>query len=1042
MTAPRFLSALFAIALLLAAPLHARAQLTTGTLYGVVQDSSGAILPGVTVTVTHQGTTLTRETVSDARGEFALPALPPGPYTIKIELSGFKTYENRALTLSAGQTVRQTFALEVGTLAETVTVAESAPLIETASTAQTQSLGEELREIPVSRRNLQNVILLGSGVSSGDSAVGGGRAFRVNGVGDGGHAITVDGSSAQTNPENRGFGNYGGQNQIEILSVESVAEVQVAKGVLPAEYGGSIGGQVNMITRSGTNKFHGSLLQNFQSDKFASRDPFLPATTAKPKIKFNQFGGSLGGPILRNRVLFFGTYEGYREESGVTVQGNVPTQATRNRILAALPYPETRLVLDNNPLPNVPINDLIGRYTDAKLLTRRDNTFLGKVDFEAGAGRLSVTVSRMRPFASVPRVQVNNNQDYTNGSKRVSTNYVLTRNSWVSESRFGWNRNTLDRFDAFWLAESPTRGAQEDPYNVRKRLGSFSVSGLFGSGDTEILALTYDAYNVDQKVTRLAGAHTVKFGFRWAREIGYKSNPQSNRFTYASLDDLLSNKPSDFLLSMGNPPHRAWVDQFGGFIQDDWRVNDKLVLNLGLRYDYYPGFGYKSMDPDDPAEINNLGNPTDIRRMDFGAPRPLDKPIDDDKVNFAPRAGFAWTVDRAGTTVVRGGVGMFTAGQLMALFQNAVARPFTPVRHGWNRTELAARNFAWPAYPEDGNAIVIRDAAGKKNLYYVFQTDMKSPETVQATFDVQRQIGRLASVSLGYVHTSGDGLPILLNFANAYDRVTGVRPNPSIIPGGWYVTSGQTMTYNAFEGNANLRRFHGLDLALHYTLSKGWSQQGGNLVSNFNSSIGDGGSGSGYNNTQDFFNPLLDVDYSPLTGEVRHRVTGTVVYDLPWLANRKDVAGSVLGGWQLSSVLNFRTGEPLRITQASGIANSRPDYNGGNQIFDDWRDTLQYLDRSAYTLVERSPVTSATIRPGNQNSSQVRGPGRRRVDLTIAKAFSLRGTSQLQVRFESFNVFNWRQYNNPVTNVVAPNFGQIISVASTRTGQVGLRWTF
>ena len=511
-TLPRRLVIGLALALLLLPSIAARAQVLEATLYGIVQDSSGGILPGVTVTVTHQGTTLTRETVSDGRGEFALPALPAGTYTIKIELTGFKTYENRGLMLSAGQTVRQTFALEVGALAETVTVAESAPLVETATTAQVQSLGEEVREIPVSRRNLQNVILLGSGVSSGDNAIAGGRAFRVNGVGDGGHAITVDGSSAQTNPENRGFGNYGGQNQIEILSVESVAEVQVAKGVLPAEYGGSIGGQVNMITRSGTNQFHGSLLHNFQSEAFASRDPFLPATTPKPEIKFNQFGGSLGGPILQNRVLFFTTYEGYREESGVTVQGNVATQATRNRMLAALPYPETRMVLDNMPQPNVPINDFIGRYTDARTLTRRDNTFLGKVDFEAGAGRLSVTASRMQPFANVPRIQMENDQQYTNGSKRLSTNYVLTRNSWVSESRFGWNRNTLDRFDEFWLAESPTRGPQDDLYNVRKRISTFSVTGLFGSGDTEILALTYDAYNVDQKITRVSGAHTMKFG--------------------------------------------------------------------------------------------------------------------------------------------------------------------------------------------------------------------------------------------------------------------------------------------------------------------------------------------------------------------------------------------------------------------------------------------------------------------------------------------------------------------------------------------------
>ena len=650
----------------------------------------------------------------------------------------------------------------------------------------------------------------------------------------------------------------------------------------------------------------------------------------------------------------------------------------------------------------------------------------------------SVTASRMRPFASVPRTQINNDQQYTNGSKRISTNYVFTTNSWVNESRFGWNRNTLDRFDAFWLAESPTRGAQSDLYNVRKRIGSFSVSGLFSSGDTEILALTYDSFNLDQKVTRLMGAHTMKLGFRWAREIGYKSNPQSNRFTFPTLDDLLANKPSDFLLAMGNPPHRAWVDQFGGFIQDDWRASDRVVLNLGLRYDYYPGFDYKSLDPDDPAEVNNLNNPTDIRKMDFGAPRDLHNVVDADKLNFAPRAGFAWTVDGAGATVVRGGVGLFTTGHLMALFQNAVARPFTPVRQGWNRTELEARGIGWPAYPEDANAIVIRDSAGKKNLYYLFQTDMKSPQTVQATFDVQRQIGKLASASAGYVHTSGENLPILRNFALAYDRVTGARPNPAITPGGWYITSGQTMKYNAFEGNARLNRYHRLDLALHYTLSKGWAQQGANLVGNFNSSIGD----TTYNNTQDFFNPDLDVDYSPLIGEVRHRVTGTMVYDVPWLADRRDLVGSVLGGWQLSSVLNFRTGEPLRITQASGIGNSRPDYNGGNQVFDNWRDTMQYLDRSAYTLVPISPITKATVRPGNQNSSEVRGPGRRRVDLTIAKAFKLRGTTQLQVRFESFNVFNWPQYNNPNTSVTSPTFGLITSVQSTRTGQVGLRLTF
>ena len=256
-----------AIALVVAATLvlsseAIRAQVTTATLYGVVQDSSGAILPGVNVVVTHQGTNLTRETVSDARGEFALPALPAGPYAIKIELTGFKTYESRGLTLSAGQTIRQTYSLEVGTLAETVTVAEAAPLVQTSSTAQVQSISD-VTEIPVSRRNLQNVVMLAPGVASNDGAQAGGRAFRVNGVGDGGSSVTVDGSNAQAGMENRGMGNHGAHNQIEIMSMEAVAEVQVVRGVLNAEYGGSIGGQVNMITRSGTNQFHGSSGREF-----------------------------------------------------------------------------------------------------------------------------------------------------------------------------------------------------------------------------------------------------------------------------------------------------------------------------------------------------------------------------------------------------------------------------------------------------------------------------------------------------------------------------------------------------------------------------------------------------------------------------------------------------------------------------------------------------------------------------------------------------------------------------------------------------------
>ena len=234
-------------------------------------------------------------------------ALPAGPYTVKIELTGFKVLQNRGMQLGAGQTVRQTFALEVGAMAETVTVAGEAPLIETAASLQSDSLGsQEVRELPVNRRNLTNLMSLTAGVNvSGDGMV------QMNGVAAGGTGLTVDGTEANSNPEARSLAQYGGQNQISVMSLDSISEVQIVKGVLPAEYGGVAGGQINVISRSGTNNFHGSAFYSGQNEKFNARSFF--SSTQKPVGKFNQYGGTLGGPVLRNKAFFFATYEGYRE---------------------------------------------------------------------------------------------------------------------------------------------------------------------------------------------------------------------------------------------------------------------------------------------------------------------------------------------------------------------------------------------------------------------------------------------------------------------------------------------------------------------------------------------------------------------------------------------------------------------------------------------------------------------------------------------------------------------------------------------------------
>ena len=506
---------LFALALFATSiPFHA--QVTTATLYGVVRDTSGAVLPGARVTATNQGTTFSRDVVADERGEFALPALPAGAYTVKIEMTGFKTYTNQGLQLGSGQNVRQTFTLEVGQLSENITVAETAPLVETASSAQLRSLGTtEVSELPLSRRNLTGVLALAAGV---DTSANNGTV-RMNGVAAGGTGITVDGTEANSNPEGRAMSQYGAQNQIDVMSIEAVAEVQVVKGVLPAEYGGVVGGQVNMISRSGTNAFHGSAFENHQSEKYFARDPFLLPTQTKPKDKFNQFGGSLGGPIVRNRAFFFATYEGYRETAGVTVQGTVPTQALRDQILAALPIPETRIALDALPLPNTPVNADVGRYIGVRDRTRRENHVVAKGDVTIFNGNLSLTYSRSRPYTINPpttSATVNGANDtiFPNEQDRVASQYVVSRGSWVSESRFGYNRTKLQRISTFFQVKNPNK--PETGY-FDQSMPLFTTTGLFSTPSAELYDLYGVAYSAEQKLSHIIGGHNVKMGFHFAQ---------------------------------------------------------------------------------------------------------------------------------------------------------------------------------------------------------------------------------------------------------------------------------------------------------------------------------------------------------------------------------------------------------------------------------------------------------------------------------------------------------------------------------------------
>jgi hypothetical protein len=286
---------------------------------------------------------------------------------------------------------------------------------------------------------------------------------------------------------------------------------------------------------------------------------------------------------------------------------------------------------------------------------------------------------------------------------------------------------------------------------------------------------------------------------------------------------------------------------------------------------------------------------------------------------------------------------------------------------------------------------------------------------------------------IGYVRTDGRNFPLHRPFTQAFDRETGLRPNPALgSPAGYYISSEEKTVYNAMQLSVRKRYSNNLGFDMHYTLRKGWAIQGGTLASPFvNSEI---------SNSQDFFDPF--VDRTPLSQEPRHQISGNTIYALPWFKDGRSVVAQILGGWQLASILSIRSGLPLRVTQPSGISNSRPDFVGGNPVLEGWGETLLFLNRAAFERVPTYTATTATIRPGNANPSQVHGPHRWTMDLSIGKVFRVTESVNVQVRADTFNALNHVNYGNPNSNITSSDFGRITGAGNARSGQVGVRLTF
>lgn len=995
--------------LLCAMPAALLSQVTTATFYGIVTDPSGAVIAGAEVALTNEGTQAVLRQTSDTAGEFVFNFVPPGTYTLRIQANGFKVSSTTGIPLSAAESVRRTFALAVGAVSESVEVTSQAALVNTVSAEQRESIGTtQVQELPLSRRNVAGLVTLTSGVTRS-----GGDVY-LNGAGRGGTSVSVDGTDATGNPERPSLAMFGDFNYINGISIEAVGEVQIVKGVIPAEYTRSMGGNLNIISRSGTNQFHGSLFENFRAENLNARSQFL---ATKPGVTFNQFGGSFGGPVLKDRLFGFFVYEGYRERAFAAVSSNVPTERLRNDMLRAVPAYKT--FLDTFPLPNQPHNAAgqTGLFIGAGSLKNEDNHMVIKPDWRIKDNMTaSVTVTRFRPTRSQPRVQAINSREFTGVTDRVSAIYTYFKSHWTSESRYGYNKNVVDRLDSIFSVQDPNK--KEAKFGGR-RLPCINAVGFGGCG--EILTLGAPNHSFDQKVAFVTGRHSFKFGGVFFRRAIGRANIENPDIRFQNEADLLANIPNIVQMTFGTDLYEATSKEWGFFFQDDWRISKKLVVNFGVRNDHFGNYVARGADGGPPNAFNR-------GFVDFGTfvhtpIRPVDNPFESDSMNIAPRLGFSYNPDGQSKNVIRGGVStMFTnlAGETVTqTVQNSLTEPF---RSAFSRAEAIQFNLRYPQYNEDVLPLVRGGQSGGSPR--VVDPFLKAAYAFNFYMGYQREISTATALEMAYVGNRGVKWHTSRN-ANEVNALTGIRPNPLFARMDYWDNADSTW-YHSLQTSIRHRMSNRLTANIHHTWSRAMAYGAGDI-------------GWTSTNTPNFYD--LRSNRALADGSLLHVLNVNAVYELPRFTSMTPAVRHVLGGWQFSTIFNAQTGAPISLSHPTGISGTRPDYIGGEPILGDYRQTLRYINRAAFAAVPENNLGNA-IRLGNVGRNALRGPGRWNFDMSFGKNFNFKEKYRLQIRTDLFNAFNHTNYAGVDTNVESANFGRITSTAGAREIQLNARFVF
>jgi hypothetical protein len=1038
------------------------AQNHRGSIRGTVADGSRARVGGAPIKVIAEETGDVRNATSSAEGEYIVSLLPPGLYRVEVEFAGHKKYVHRVL-VEVNQELRLDIGLQIGSLnEEMVIVAPRVSLKRDSVALSTVIENRQISGLPLDGRNFLELSLLAPGTvpaaQGSAGSVRGDFSFNVNGAREDSNNFLLDGVY-NVDPKLNTFGVK--------PPVDAIREFEILTSAYDASFGRNPGAQVNIVLQSGTNRFHGTAYEFLRNKALDARNFFAPPGEEAPEYKRNQFGFSLGGPVIKNRLFLFGDYEGTRVREGITRVTNVPTIAERNgdftQSLSSRPIdpftqqpfpggriPASRLspiglaIAALYPEPNraVPFQNFV---SSPELRDRNDHFDL-RLDHAIGkSSRLGARYSfgdrlLFDPFTGptfsvVPGFGVD--------VPRRAQNLMLSETHIFSSSLINDARIAFNRVASSVLQEGRAQslnqqvGLPDLSSNPRDfGLSFITISGFSPLGDefNNPQQSVTNNFQVLDNATYSKGKHLMKFGFdfRALRQNAFRDVQARGFLTFFDQAQLTGNALADLLIGFPGRTGGARVDNhqhlrtesYNFYVHDNYRLSPNVTLSAGVRYEY----NSPPVDATDRANLYDPATQSLVRVGTNGMPR---SGYSSDRNNWAPRIGLAWSPARLPETVIRAGYGVYYDQSALAssegLYFNS---PFFDFNLFFPLPGLPLTlNDPFPAF----FPFVLPDTA------LAFQRDLRTPYVQHWNLSIQQELGNNRILEVAYVGSKGTKLITARDINQPRPSPAPINPRPVLqFDDINLIESRANSSYNSLQVKLQQRFESGLSLLSSYTWAKSIDD-----ASNFFSSAGDP------NFPQDSLDARAERGRSNF--DVRHRLSVGYTYDLPFGKGRPWVSDhgwltTALTGWQTLGIVTLQTGRPFTVALLSEIdnsntgrstlgfgANDRPNLVGNPDLSD--RSPDRWFNTAAFAFPPFGTF-------GNAGRNILDGPGYQNVNASLLKNTMVTETVNLQLRAEFFNLFNHPNFDLPDNFLGSPTFGRIRSAQSPRHIQFGVKVLF